>query len=129
MATGRWLNSGRVGVRRGAALRSLGLFLPFALCACSASLETPEGLMPRGKYNFYNCEQLAVQARESGNREQELRQAMTKAASGPGGEFVNALAYRSEYLSVQGDLKEMEVAAESKNCKQRMRAISDTAVR
>ncbi|MGE3144473.1 MAG: hypothetical protein AB7K35_02685 [Pseudorhodoplanes sp.] len=118
-----------MGARRRAALRPFGLFLAFALSACSASLETPEGLMPRGKYNFYNCEQLAVQARESGNREQELRQAMTKAASGPGGELVNALAYRSEYLSVQGDLKEMEVAAESKNCKQRMRAISDTAVR
>lgn len=86
-------------------------------------------MMPRGKYNFYNCEQLAAQARETGNREQELRAAMTRASSGPGGDFVNAMAYKSEFLSVQGDLKEMEAAAQSKNCKQRLRAISDTVVR
>jgi hypothetical protein len=111
------------------ALAAAGLFLAAALTACSSSLETPESMMPTGKYNFYNCEQLATQARETGNREQELRAAMTKASGGPGGEFVNALAYRAEFLSVQGDLKEIEIAAQSKNCKQRMRAISDGAVR
>lgn len=112
-----------------AALRTVPLALCLALAACSSSLETPESMMPRGKYNFYNCEQLAVQARETGNREQELRDAMTRASSGPGGEFVNTLAYRSEFLSVQGDMKELEAVAQSKNCKQRLRAISDTVVR
>lgn len=110
-------------------LASALLALALGLAACSASLETPESMMPTGKYNFYNCEQLASQARESGNREQELRGAMTKASGGPGGEFVNALAYRAEFLSVQGDLKEIENAANAKNCKQRMRAISDGVVR
>lgn len=114
----------------GAGGRGFAVAAALLLTGCTSSLETPEAMMPTGKYNFYNCEQLAIQAREFGNREQQLREAMTKASSGgPGGEFINAVAYRSEYLSVQGDLKEMEIAAQSKNCKQRLRAISDTVVR
>lgn len=86
-------------------------------------------MMPTGKYNFYSCDQIATQAQEAGRRESELRDAMTKAAAGPGGEFVNALFYKAEFLTVQGELKEMENAAAAKKCKQRMRADSDSAVR
>lgn len=86
-------------------------------------------MMPTGKYNFFSCDQIATQAQEVGQRENELRDAMTKAAAGPGAELVNAVAYKAEFLTVQGELKEMEIAAAAKKCKQRMRADSDSAVR
>lgn len=114
-------------LQRGLAAVSLAAVL--ALSACTSSLETPQSMMPTGKYNFFSCDQIAGQAQEAGRRENELRDAMTKAASGPGGEVVNALFYKAEFLTVQGELKEMENAAAAKKCKQRMRADSDSAVR
>jgi starvation-inducible outer membrane lipoprotein len=108
---------------------AVSLAAALALSACTSSLETPQAMMPTGKYNFYSCDQIANEAQQTGRREMELRQAMAKAAAGPGAEFVNAVAYKAEFLTVQGELKEMENAAAAKKCKQRIRADSDSVVR
>ena len=63
------------------------------------------------------------------SRERELKALMDKAAQGPGGELAIAMAYRGEYLSVQGNLRELEAAAVEKNCKMPWRTVSEQAVR
>ena len=50
-------------------------------------------------------------------RERELRTAMEKASRGPGGEAVIATMYRPEYLTVKGELEELELMANKKNCR------------
>ena len=46
----------------------------------------------------------------------ELEQLMARAAQGAGGEFVNAIAYRSEYLQAQGELEVLAKTAAAKQC-------------
>ena len=49
-------------------------------------------------------------------REQDLRELMDKAAKGTGGAVANAVAYRTDYLNAQGELKLMQEVAQRKEC-------------
>jgi hypothetical protein len=62
-------------------------------------------------------------------RESELKELIDKAAQGPGGELAIALAYRNEYLTTKGNLRELEAAAVEKNCQITWRTESERAVR
>ena len=81
-----------------------------------------------GKYSLYRCNELAEQGKTRVERVQELEVLMEKAAQGPGGEVANALAYRSEYLTARGELKELEVAAIEKKCDMPWRSVSDRSM-
>ncbi|GIK81907.1 MAG: hypothetical protein BroJett024_30120 [Alphaproteobacteria bacterium] len=119
---------------------SLIAFAPRRLCAslaaaalllagCTLPDDKALTMVNRGKYSLFNCDQLKSQAVQARTRERELREAMAKAAAGPGGELVNAVAYRSEYLTVKGEIEELEITANAKNCRQSVRAISDGVIR
>ena len=41
---------------------------------------------------------------------------MTRSSQSAGGGFINAIAYRSEYLQTRGDLDELTRAAADKKC-------------
>jgi hypothetical protein len=99
------------------------------LAGCGLPDDMALSMVDRGKYTFYNCDQLAAAAREKANREHELRSAMTQAASGAGGALVNAIAYRSEYLTVKGELQELQITAREKECREVIVPQSGTAIR
>lgn len=103
--------------------------LLFALAACALPDDKALTMVNTGKFSLYDCDQLNIKARENSKREHELREAMEKANRGVGGELVVAIAYRSEYLTVKGELEELERAANQKNCRGSLRAVSDGAIR
>ena len=69
-----------------------------------------------GKYQYYNCEQLAEPRKRWTEREQELKLLMDKAEHSAGGTFVNVIAYQSDYAVAREELKVIESAARDKNC-------------
>ena len=109
-------------------LAVLGMAAPAMLAAC-ASQEFGISSSKPGKFNLYNCDQLNRRGAELVRRERELQGLMEKAAQGPGGEVAIAIAYRSEYNVVQGDLFEIERVGAEKKCIMKHRVVSDQIVR
>jgi hypothetical protein len=99
-----------------------------ALATLSACANTEDLFVAPGKYAIYNCEELATAGRKAAAREHELKGLMSKAEQGSGGAVVNALAYRSEYLETQGQLKQLEQMALEKRCDTPWRAQSDRSM-
>jgi hypothetical protein len=85
-------------------------------------------MVNRGKYSLYDCFALGQQARIKSLRERELAAAIEKASRGPGGEFIVATSYRPEYLTVKGELQELELMANQKNCRNALSTQSDGAI-
>lgn len=73
-------------------------------------------LVAPGKYQLYDCQQLAQTASGYITRERELREAKAKAEAAPGGEFVSALAYSGEYGQVRGNIDELRREVTEKKC-------------
>jgi hypothetical protein len=69
-----------------------------------------------GQYEFLNYEQLAAQRTTRKAREQELKLLMDRAEQSTGGAFVNLIAYKSDYVTAQEDLKAIEVTARVNKC-------------
>ncbi len=76
----------------------------------------PTAFTSPGKYNIYTCQDIentTVGTAHAADR--------TGAIDGPGiarrgGEFVNAIAYRTEYVQARGDLLELTKAKADKQC-------------
>src|SRR5689334_12943606 len=94
---------------------SLTIMFSTALGACTAVLETPIFADP-GKYEFFDCRQLATEREIKARREQELKLLTDKAEQGTGGAFVNAIAYKTEYVEVQEELKLIAKTERVKKC-------------
>jgi len=109
-------------------MRSLNLIFALAALGGCTSDQMASAIVKPGKYYIYNCDQIAATGRSQVSRERELKVLMDKAGQGPGGELAIALAYRNEYLMVQGNLRELEAAAVEKNCKMPWRTESERAV-
>jgi hypothetical protein len=95
---------------------SLCLSLCLALAGCASAVDGPLLFGDAGKYQFHDCEQLATAARNQIKREQELKELITRAESGAGGIFVSLLAYKSDYVAVEEDIRIIETTARSKKC-------------
>jgi len=111
-------------------VRKFGVFagiLVIGLCGCTSSQLSSAFVKP-AKYSIYNCKQIADAGLAQASRERELKALMDKAGQGAGGQIAIAVAYRSEYLAVQGELRELEAAAVEKNCKMPWSPISERAV-
>lgn len=65
---------------------------------------------------MYPCPNIEARIREVQKRRTELEQLMARSSQSPGGDFVNAIAYRSEYLETGGDLEELARASSEKKC-------------
>ena len=99
-----------------------------ALGGCT-SAEMVNTIANPGKYNIDNCELLNKRDDALLKRELELKTLMDKAAQGPGGGIAVAVAYKTDYTMLQGDLREIEIAALNKNCPLKHRPISGQIVR
>ncbi len=108
----------------------VALALTGLLAGCSTNLdELSSSVVLRGKFNLYNCTQIAERGQTTAARVEELKDLMRRSAQGPGGEFVNAIAYRNEYLIARGDLEQLEQAAIEKKCQQSWHTVSDRTIR
>jgi hypothetical protein len=81
-----------------------------------------------GKYEYHNCEQLDATGRGLHGREQELMDLMARAAQSQAGEFIGAVAYRTELMQTRGQLKQIAEVAEQKNCTLQSKWLSDRAL-
>jgi hypothetical protein len=73
-------------------------------------------LVAPGKYDIYTCPQLVGLAKAARTREQELGELMARASQGAGGELVNTLAYRTDYLQARAQQKMIVQKAQEKRC-------------
>ncbi len=110
-------------------LAFMSMLITAGVLAGCTSDQVASTIVRPAKYSIYNCDQMAQTGRAEASRERELKALMDKAAQGPGGELAIAMAYRNEYLTVQGNLRELEAAAVEKNCKMPWRTVSEQAVR
>ena len=81
-----------------------------------------------GKFEYYNCDQLADFGRANSARERELVELIERAGQGPAGEFVGKVAYRTELMQTRGSLKQVIEVSERKNCASQSKWQSDRAL-
>ena len=86
------------------------------VAGCGYNDDLASVMVAPGKFELYTCENLTIRGRETAKRERELKALMERSEQGVGGAFVNILAYRTEYLTVRGELMQLEGAASAKNC-------------
>jgi hypothetical protein len=95
------------------------LLLCGLLSACSSAGMGPFTVFADpGKYQYHTCKQLAGPRKRAMKREQELKLLMDKAEQSAGGTLVNVIAYKSDYIMAQEELKVIEATARAKNCDQ-----------
>ena len=113
-------------IRRG----TVALALATALAGCAGvGDDTGASLLTvSGKYREYTCSDIATSMKTARAREEELAQLMTRSAQGAGGEFVNTIAYRTEYLQARVNQKLLAEAAGNKNCAGQSRWSSERSV-
>jgi hypothetical protein len=97
-------------------------------CAGVSDQNAGTALVTPGKFSLYTCKDIEERTRALGQREQELQGLMARAAAGPGGDIVNAIAYRSDYLQTRGELKLLADAAADKQCKTQSRWSSERSL-
>jgi hypothetical protein len=97
-------------------LRLAPLAIAVALAGCAGAVDGPLVFGDAGKYQYHNCDQLAVAAKAQSERERELKQLINKAEEGAGGIIVSLMAYKADYVAVEEDLRIIETTARSKNC-------------
>ena len=101
------------GVLAGAAL-----LLALGLAGCGTLSDDTAGraMMAPGRYDVFACPNIEKAIEVARTRRTELEQLMARSSQSPGGELVNALAYRTEYVQKGGELQELARAANDKKC-------------
>jgi hypothetical protein len=99
-------------------LACAGALLALGLAGCGTVSDETAGraFMSPGRYDMYPCANIEAQIKSVRERRIELEQLMARSSQSAGGEFVNAIAYRGEYLQSGGDLEELARAAAEKKC-------------
>jgi len=105
-------------VRRRYVLAGAGALLALGLAGCGTLSDEVAGkaIVSPGRYGVYPCANIETRLREVRARRIELEQLMARSSQTAGGDFVNAIAYRSEYLQTGGDLEELARASSEKKC-------------
>ena len=70
------------------------------------------------KYELWDCKQLEPERKNLAARKAELQKLMDKAQTGTGGPLVAEMAYRNDYLSVQGQAHFAEEAWRKNKCRE-----------
>ena len=96
--------------------RALWLVALCALVTGCASSDGPYFFADAGKYQFHNCDQLAVASKQKRDRQRELKELIDKAEQAAGGQIVSVLAYRSDYTAVNEELQVIDSTVREKNC-------------
>jgi hypothetical protein len=104
--------------RRRYALACAGALLALGLAGCGTLSDEVAGraMLAPGKYDVYPCANIEARFKQVRERRIELEQLMARSSQTAGGDFVNAIAYRSEYVQTGGDLEELARASSEKKC-------------
>ena len=99
-------------------LACAGALLALGMAGCGTLSDETAGrtMSAPGRYNMYPCPNLEIRIKEVRERRIELEQLMARSSQSVGGDFVNAVAYRSEYVQTGGDLQELARASSDKKC-------------
>jgi hypothetical protein len=92
------------------------LALDFAGCGTLSDEVASKAIVSPGRYDVYPCANIEARIKEVRERRIELEQLMARSSQSAGGEFVNAIAYRTEYVQSGGDLEELARASADKKC-------------
>jgi hypothetical protein len=104
-------------VRAAPAGRLAWLALGALLGGCSSlTFEAPLLITDPGKYQYFTCDQINASAKATANRVQDLKTLMAKADQGIAGPLVGAVAYRTDYISANEELRLLDETARAKNC-------------
>ena len=87
----------------------------FALADCSEDRLSRFVVAP-GKYIFYTCDEIATLIKNYTARHEELRQLMERASTDPAGRLIGTMTYESDYISAEGELRDLRATAADKNC-------------
>jgi hypothetical protein len=103
--------------------------LALSLAACGLLGEGASHVfVAPGKFDYHNCAQLAESGRGLREREQELSELMARAAETRAGEFVGAVAYRTELMQTRGQIKQIAEVSAQKNCAIESKSKSERAL-
>jgi len=104
-------------VSRPAVLVSL-FALASALSGCADVGDTmTTAFADPGKYELYDCKQLEVERKTQSYRMAELQGLMAKAQTGFAGPVVSEMAYRNDYVALQGQAHFADEAWRANKCK------------
>ena len=94
------------------------VLLALSVSGCSGVSEQTFGsaFVSPGKYEYHACQQIVDAIRGRRDRRAELEKLMAKASQGFGGELVSAIAYRTEYTYLRGDIDLLVKTSEEKQC-------------
>jgi hypothetical protein len=96
---------------------TVGLVLGASFGGCSMSDDRLASMMVApGKFALYTCPEMVQSQKENLKRQREFEVLMAKAGQESSGRFVSAMAYRPEYLSLRGEMKDLHNAAAEKQC-------------
>lgn len=93
-----------------------GIVAALALSGCASDDTMSTLMVSPGKFILYTCPELITQGRTMAARQRELESLMAKSRQSAGGEFVNVVAYRQEYLTNLGEMKDLRAQAREKDC-------------
>jgi hypothetical protein len=110
-----------IGVCGGAALMrrcAAAVLLAASLAGCGTISENTaaSAFIAPGKFQLYTCDDVQERTRFLRQRQVELEQLMARASQSSGGDFINSIAYRSEYLQTRGELTELKQVVSDKQC-------------
>src|SRR4051794_28854554 len=71
-----------------------------------------------GRYDLWDCKQLAPERKALASRLEDLQRLMAKAETGTGGVVVAELAYRNDYVSARAQQKLLEETWQRNNCRE-----------
>ena len=95
----------------------VALLFSTILVGCTSALESPITVFADpGRYEFFNCEQLAVHRVAVKARQQELKQLMDRAEQSTGGRLVNVIAYKGDYVAATEELQVIDMTLRVKKC-------------
>ncbi|MCP3477476.1 twin-arginine translocation pathway signal [Bradyrhizobium sp. CCGUVB1N3] len=86
-------------------------------CASVGETISPAFVDP-GKYDLWDCKQLAPERKSLANRLVDLERLMAKAETGTGGAVVSELAYRNDYISIRAQQKLLEENWRRNKCRE-----------
>jgi hypothetical protein len=85
-------------------------------CSGMSDFSSSSVMVVPGKYNLHGCQEIEANIRSRRARDAELEKLMAQASTGAGGEVVNLMVYRTDYLQNRGELAELVRTAADKQC-------------
>lgn len=85
-------------------------------CGGMSDFSASSVMIVPGKYNLHGCQEIEANIRNRRARDAELEKLMAQASTGAGGEVVNLMVYRADYLQNRGEIDELTRTAAGKQC-------------